>query len=319
MRIIQHTEYMAFGETFVDEHSVSPMQPYLFNGKELDYETGLYYYGARYYDAKTSIFLNVDPLVEKTMTPYTYVNNNPVNLIDPDGREGTDWYQNKKTGNIEWKDTDKQINGYIHLGRRNTIGITGKRQDSRMYYLNANGSVTEKTGDGKIALDHIEGGKSLRTIAGTTITTSKTSVSGLAVQASYTKKILGNIGITGSIGYVADSYSGTFGGKFYYSYGWSISNGEGFSVDFNMIKPTNPNQLFKVSDFEGFGNELNLGYGGAFIFGGSSEISGFSNIIGKQQWGNYAKGYTTLGVSYGISKPSFGSSFSRTQTKFFKR
>ena len=62
--------------------------PYLFNGKELDTETGLYYYGARYYDAKTSIFLNVDPLAEKTMQPYAYANNNPVMLIDPTGMEG---------------------------------------------------------------------------------------------------------------------------------------------------------------------------------------------------------------------------------------
>ncbi len=88
--IIQHTEYMAFGEVLVDEHSVSKTMPYLFNGKELDYETGLYYYGARYYDPKVSIFLNVDPLVEKTMTPYAYVNNNPINLIDPTGMEAED-------------------------------------------------------------------------------------------------------------------------------------------------------------------------------------------------------------------------------------
>ncbi len=95
--IIQHTEYMAFGETFVDEHSVSNKMPYLFNGKELDYETGLYYYGARYYDPKVSIFLNVDPLVEKTGTPYAYTYNNPIRFIDPTGMEptSTDVRQNK--------------------------------------------------------------------------------------------------------------------------------------------------------------------------------------------------------------------------------
>ena len=64
--------------------------PYLFNGKELDSETGLYYYGARYYDPRVSIFLNVDPLAEKTMTPYAYTNNNPIMLVDPDGRSGED-------------------------------------------------------------------------------------------------------------------------------------------------------------------------------------------------------------------------------------
>ena len=65
-RITQHTEYIAFGEVLFEEHSTSKTMPYLFNGKELDSDTGLYYYGARYYDPRVSIFLNVDPLVEKT-------------------------------------------------------------------------------------------------------------------------------------------------------------------------------------------------------------------------------------------------------------
>lgn len=65
---------------------IRSLKPYLFNGKELDSETGLYYYGARYYDPRVSLWLNVDPLAEKTMTPYAYVNNNPINLIDPDGK-----------------------------------------------------------------------------------------------------------------------------------------------------------------------------------------------------------------------------------------
>ncbi|MEC5395956.1 RHS repeat domain-containing protein [Bergeyella sp. RCAD1439] len=78
--ISQHTEYIAFGEVLFDEHKVSRRMPYLFNGKELDSETGLYYYGARYYDAKVSLWLGVDPLAEKypNMSPYTYTNNNPI-------------------------------------------------------------------------------------------------------------------------------------------------------------------------------------------------------------------------------------------------
>lgn len=60
--VTQHLEYFAFGETFLEEHSNTETTPYLFNGKELDEETGLYYYGARYYDGKTSIWASVDPL-----------------------------------------------------------------------------------------------------------------------------------------------------------------------------------------------------------------------------------------------------------------
>ncbi|RRJ91566.1 RHS repeat-associated core domain-containing protein [Paenimyroides tangerinum] len=62
---------------------------YKFNGKEQDEATGMYYYGARYYDPRISIFISVDPLAEKypNIGGYVYVANNPINFIDPDGRE----------------------------------------------------------------------------------------------------------------------------------------------------------------------------------------------------------------------------------------
>jgi RHS repeat-associated protein len=61
--------------------------PYKFNGKELDEETGLYYYGARYYDPRVSIWLSVDPLAESypDCNPYNYCIQNPINVIDPTG------------------------------------------------------------------------------------------------------------------------------------------------------------------------------------------------------------------------------------------
>ena len=47
---------------------------------------------ARYYDPKASIFVNVDPLVEKTLQPYAYANNNPVRFVDPDGKKAAPIY-----------------------------------------------------------------------------------------------------------------------------------------------------------------------------------------------------------------------------------
>ncbi|WP_223302301.1 RHS repeat-associated core domain-containing protein [Flavobacterium branchiophilum] len=74
----------------MEEHKNSHNSPYKFNGKELDEESGLYYYGARYYDPRISIWASVDPLVEQTMSAYGYCNLNPVNLIDPTGMSSED-------------------------------------------------------------------------------------------------------------------------------------------------------------------------------------------------------------------------------------
>ncbi len=52
-------------------------------------EIGNYYYGARYYDPKVSVWLSVDPLAHKypSFSPYVFTGNNPIMLVDPDGRE----------------------------------------------------------------------------------------------------------------------------------------------------------------------------------------------------------------------------------------
>src|SRR6056297_1446099 len=89
---IQHLEYMAFGEVFVDQRRTGFGTPYKFNGKELDCESGYYYYGARYYDPKFGRFLGVDPLADAPLnvgtSPYAYVWNNPLKFIDPTGMHG---------------------------------------------------------------------------------------------------------------------------------------------------------------------------------------------------------------------------------------
>jgi RHS repeat-associated protein len=63
--------------------------PYTFSGKEKDAETGYGYFGARYYDSGLSVWLSVDPLSDKypTLSPYTYCANNPIMMVDPDGRK----------------------------------------------------------------------------------------------------------------------------------------------------------------------------------------------------------------------------------------
>ena len=93
--ITQFDAYLPYGELLVDEHSSSEELPYKFNGKEMDEETGLYYYGARYLNPVASIWYGVDPLAEKySMTSgYVYTLANPVRLIDIDGRKNLNFDQ----------------------------------------------------------------------------------------------------------------------------------------------------------------------------------------------------------------------------------
>ena len=87
--ITQYDAYLPYGELLVDEHSSREDLPYKFNGKQFDEETGLYYYGARYMGPKISMWLGVDPLMEKypNVTGYCYTMDNPIKFIDPNGKE----------------------------------------------------------------------------------------------------------------------------------------------------------------------------------------------------------------------------------------
>jgi RHS repeat-associated protein len=109
--------------------------PYKFTGKELDAETGLYYFGARYYDAKISRWISTDPALEKyfpkpndydtehdfywyykqanikklkghggvfrpiNLDNYRYCGNNPMVIIDPDGKLDNKVYMTDPDGN----------------------------------------------------------------------------------------------------------------------------------------------------------------------------------------------------------------------------
>ena len=85
--VVQHIEYVPFGEVFIEERNNIWNTPYLFNAKEFDEETGLYYYGARYYDPRLSLWISVDPAAENmsSVSGYSYCFNNPIKLSDEDG------------------------------------------------------------------------------------------------------------------------------------------------------------------------------------------------------------------------------------------
>jgi len=78
---------LPFGETMLEQTDGTYNNPYKFNAKELDEDIGLYYYGARYYNPRLSIWYGVDPLAKKmpSWSPYSYSFDNPVRYTDPTG------------------------------------------------------------------------------------------------------------------------------------------------------------------------------------------------------------------------------------------
>jgi RHS repeat-associated protein len=113
--VYEHIEYTPYGELWVEHAPNVEATPFRFTGKERDSETGLYYYGARYLNPQTSMWLSTDPAMGEyipqaplndearrynqnllgmggvynyiNLHAYHYAGNNPVRYIDPDGRE----------------------------------------------------------------------------------------------------------------------------------------------------------------------------------------------------------------------------------------
>jgi len=85
--VVQHIEYVPFGEVFIEERNNVWNTPYLFNAKEFDEETGMYYYGARYYNPRLSLWMSTDPMSELMphKSAYKFSNNNPLRFIDYTG------------------------------------------------------------------------------------------------------------------------------------------------------------------------------------------------------------------------------------------
>jgi RHS repeat-associated protein len=116
--VYEHIEYTPYGELWVEHAPNVEATPFRFTGKERDSETGLYYYGARYLNPQTGMWLSTDPAMGEyipqapmndearrynqnlpgmggvfntvNLHTYHYAGNNPVNLVDPDGEKQTE-------------------------------------------------------------------------------------------------------------------------------------------------------------------------------------------------------------------------------------
>lgn len=87
--LLSYEEYSAYGETTYQATPNIP-KPYRFSGKEQDSETGLYYFGARYYAASVGRWISPDPIgIGDGPNVYCYVSCNPVSFVDLDGKVRT--------------------------------------------------------------------------------------------------------------------------------------------------------------------------------------------------------------------------------------
>lgn len=117
--------------------------PYKFNAKEFDAETGWYYYGARYYDPKWSLWLSVDAEYWKypSYSPYNYTLQNPIRFIDPDGNSPDDIHLNDN-GEVTHIERNNQPNRFFASDGTELFFNDSKNADSDM--LNREFNVGDK-------------------------------------------------------------------------------------------------------------------------------------------------------------------------------
>ena len=86
--VVGHFTYDSFGQVVSAVSSGTVDSRYKFTGRELDSETGLYYYRARYYDAKVGKFIGQDPIGFQAgdANLYRYVGNRSTDRVDPSGK-----------------------------------------------------------------------------------------------------------------------------------------------------------------------------------------------------------------------------------------
>ena len=90
--VVESYVYSAFGQVkiYVDGHEASRSavnNPWRFAEKSIDEETGLIYFGFRYYDPILGRFTSKDPNYQDGPNPYAYLHNNPINYADHFGLE----------------------------------------------------------------------------------------------------------------------------------------------------------------------------------------------------------------------------------------
>ena len=128
--VTQHIEYVPFGEVFIEERNNTWNTPYLFNAKELDEETGMYCYGARYYEPRLSLWMSVDRFAEKypATSGYNYAINNPVRYIDINGDSIRVSSENRELFNKTLKDVFGEFSSKFSYTQSDMLVFSGENK-----------------------------------------------------------------------------------------------------------------------------------------------------------------------------------------------
>jgi len=174
--VIQMDDYYPFGLTFNSwtRENTTP-QDYKYNGKEEQNELGLGWldYGARMYEPSIGRWMVSDPLAAKysSLTNYAYVANNPVKLIDPDGKQIWIYYQEARTkngvvqtdkkGNVKYKTVGVQYKpGEKYEGKNQFVANAFAALD-KVQAKHADAEVISELSDRKEKISIVQGGSRL--------------------------------------------------------------------------------------------------------------------------------------------------------------
>uniref|UniRef100_UPI0025E1570D RHS repeat-associated core domain-containing protein n=1 Tax=uncultured Chryseobacterium sp. TaxID=259322 RepID=UPI0025E1570D len=154
VQVIEENNYYPFGLKHEGYNGLTgnPSYQYKYNGKELQTETGMYDYGARFYMPDIGRWGVVDPLAEKYRrhSTYAYAVNNPIRFIDPDGMQV--WPPEGGSDGQTWSDSDGDFVNMNGTWYKDDGALMGFLSGSRYQSVNTKNAGGTPGYDGKAML-----------------------------------------------------------------------------------------------------------------------------------------------------------------------
>ncbi|WBV53485.1 RHS repeat domain-containing protein [Chryseobacterium gambrini] len=145
--VLEENNYYPFGmkhEGYNTSFSFGSSYQYKYNGKELQTESGMYDYGARFYMADIGRWGVVDPATElgRRFSPYNYAFDNPIMFVDPDGMwPWPTWNQVKSFGRGAWNATKGMVKGTLEGASLQRAAVIGTVNAMKTYKAFRQGGV----------------------------------------------------------------------------------------------------------------------------------------------------------------------------------